>query len=508
MVTNYQLLSPFEIMLYKKIFRALLLRRQLLIFMPILSAVTVTVFTFFMEKNYISSSRLLLNLKDQKISLISQGVQQYEIETQFDNLFELLKSRLVIDQVRLRMLSDGMGELHDYIEMDDEFEELQQQKEEIKVYTQGLYKHNMLLDARNEYDNRILELLDNNDLKYEDMMTMITVYRIGTSNFIGVTANTQDPVKSTYILELLLEEVIEAEREIASAKYKAKRLQTEELVLKAKQDMVLKEKDLEMFKVKNNIINLSEYTRTIVNQIVDMEIQLIHLKEAYYSHKKSVTELEKAIGKSELKKVNNDSGETADLLNLKDSLQAVNEKIFYHKLTTKNKEKVKELEAEAERLRERISTGLVSTSQNRETTASPVNQDLRQKYFEHKIEMDMSHALIPLVKGELNRLKSYAKDFAPLESTLLVLNRDVKLAQEKYLQLKQKLQTATLAEQEAGEEDIIIVDAPLPPEKPEKGKKVLMVIGSFVATLIILIASIVVAQIYGYYRADIKELMQ
>ncbi|MEH0155782.1 hypothetical protein V6R21_16655 [Limibacter armeniacum] len=496
-------------MLYRNILKSLLLRWRVLLVMPMLSAVTVVVVTFFMERKYISNSRLLYNLKNKELSLIDQGIQQYEIQTQFDNIFELLKSRNVVDKVRQRMVLDWLSGYHQYIEFAD-YEDLKKESVRLKEYIGNLYQNGLLLDARNEYDERIIDLLEDNRLSFKNMMEYISIYRIGTSYFISVSVETEDPAKSTYILELLISELITNTKNIARAKFKAKRIQTEELVDKAKNDLDNAEQALQQFKIGHKIINLDEYTSNIVDQIVATEVKLINLKEAQHTQQKAIGNIEKLIGKNQLLAINN-SGNSY-LMALKDSLRKVNENIFYNSIEGGKLSEAdqRQLESKAKELRDNIAEEMVSMaddSGNPSSRGSAINKDMMGRYVDYKLEMEMNQALLPLVEGQLENMKNYAKDFAPLESGLFTLNRDLKVAQEKYLQLLDKLETSILAEQEAGEEELIVVDMPLPPEQPEKSKRILMVIGAFLGTFVLLILTLTLIEIYEYYKEDLKLLL-
>ncbi|GAA4840554.1 hypothetical protein GCM10023331_26970 [Algivirga pacifica] len=484
--------------------------------MPLLSGVAVLAGSFLMEKHYSSQARILLNLKDKKLSLIDQGVQQYEIDTHFDNLFQLLKSRSVVDKVRQRVLTDWFLAQHEFLEFSEEQEQLSKDLDHFKNYNSNLYEQGLLYDSRNVYDATVLSLFEENGLAYEHIIENLNVYRMETSNYIAITLTAEDPDKSTYLLELLLDELVINNQAIAKAKYIAKREQTEELVQKAKVDLAIKEKKFENFKINNNIINLDEYTRTIVNQVVDMEVRLIHLKEAITSKRNALSKLEDMLEQEKLVAPVNDQALNNNfrILALKDSLKQVGEQLFFLTIQAESNEAEKyALQQQADQLRRQISEellqqkGLDDESLVAMTSEKPMD-GLQERYITFQLDLELEESMVPLVQNELKRIKGYAKDFAPLEFSMYSLERDVKVAQEKYLQLLSKLETAVLAEKEAGVKDIIIIDTPLPPDKPEEAKRILMVIGAFVATLILLAGTVVSIEIYRFYNADIRALLR
>jgi hypothetical protein len=114
-------------------------------------------------------------------------------------------------------------------------------------------------------------------------------------------------------------------------------------------------------------------------------------------------------------------------------------------------------------------------------------QDLLQQMVNLQVELETLQELVPLVGRELDRIKSYARTFAPLESNIATLEREIQTAQESYLILINKLNLAKSVEQGTGENELVIIDPPSIPIFPEPSKRKIIVVLSVFATAFIVV---------------------
>jgi hypothetical protein len=99
----------------------------------------------------------------------------------------------------------------------------------------------------------------------------------------------------------------------------------------------------------------------------------------------------------------------------------------------------------------------------------------------------MTRQLIPLVEAEINRISEYARTFAPLESNIGTLEREITTAQETFLILVNKLNLAKTVAQGTGVNELVVIDTPDVPLLPVPSKrKILVVLSALLVFIIVL----------------------
>ncbi|PWJ38507.1 GumC family protein [Sediminitomix flava] len=489
-------------MIYKILIRAVIKSWKLWMAVPIVAVGLVIFLTRDLEKRYITNARIYVNLQtDGSTSVSGASVKQFEIGIYFDNMIELLKSRNSIEKVRLRILKEALEGKHDFIDFEG-YENLKD-NDSINHRIEELSVKDQQLDLRNNIDNQIHNLLEDNRCSFEELTENLKVSKIGKSNFLTLTIESENPYKCVYLLELYIDTLINQNKTLGRERISNNRRMIERLLNDSKAKLDEKIKNLESFKIENNIINLGEHTKAIVTQIVNMEVKLVHLKESQAANNEALTHILETLQKDNpgpLEFSNN-----LRVLSLKDSLVALNADLVINEFTDKEAElKNKKIMI----LKDRLQTEVVGMLGNTPYDPSTIRQELVNKYITHQIQLEIEKETVPIVEREMQNLVDYAATFAPLESQVSTFDREILIAQEGYLMLLNKFNLAKSIEESTGENEIRLIDSPLLPIKPESTKRAFMVIGAGMGCFVLTITFVILFTLFKMNKDLIVTLFK
>jgi len=479
--------------LIMQILRELRKNWYLFLILPVIVVLLVIFLTRNRPMEYESEASLYLHLPTQKgLSLTNEEYKQFEITTYFQNIMELSRSRKNLERIRLHILRDALEGKSDWIKHDSNFP----WSDSLKV----LNRLNFLIDAHEspnlyfELDAGITIYLEEHGLSTKTLTDLFQVNRQGNSNYIRINTKNSNPFHAAYFNELVINNILDIHRELNKGRLQADKNLFEKLVSDAKRQLDEKIFILENYKISNKIINLPEHTKAIVNQMVNIEIQLANLNETIKSKEKALNTIRETIGDTTL--IPSNVNTNSRYIELKQQLTSV-----------KQKENSEEQVAEINNL-------LKQLVGNTPIDVRGTKQELIQQYIAYKIDIEMTIQLIPLARAELKRIQSFAAKFAPYESNISTMEREIQTAQESYLILINKLNMAKTVEAGTGEHELLVVDAPTIPIRPTSTKRKLLVIAAaFIAFILIAVVIIVLElmdkgiwdtqDVYHYLKASV-----
>ena len=453
---------------------------------PLASAALVFFLTKDQERKYISKATLQVSLPTSgEVSLTGTEFKQYETSMFFYDLIEVINSLKTMEMVRLEALKKHLEGKYDKFTFEKD-PTLVEDTTKIYERISELRKNYSLLNLRDTFDIAITVLLENNRFSIKEMKGQLKAYRVGKSNYVDIVIESENPYKSAFIAKLYLEIITEQYQRVSKKKIENNRERLEGLVEKAKADLDTKIRKLEGFKIENNIINLPEHTKAIVNQIVNMEVKLAHLRETLAAHTKAAEASKQKLKYASDLNFNDDANKK--IASLKDSLKNLNNQLLFFEGKATEKQ---ELEAKASLVKNEIISSISEMVQKVPYDPSQARQELMMRFIGYEIDKEMESIMIPAVENELKRLNTYAAKFAPLESSIGTLMSEIHTAQESYLILLSKLNLVRTIEQGSGDVQISTFAPPTLPREPESSKRAFMIVGAFVASFVLIAAGIV-----------------
>lgn len=467
------------------IIRRVLSHWKLLIIVPILTGLAIIYLTRNKPLEFESVASLYLHLPTQKgLSLTDESYKQFEISTYFQNIIELSRSRKNLDRIRLQILHDAMVGKSNWIPQNNEFP----WTDSLRVVRRidWLLTSGQSLNLQHELDAGITIFLENKGLNADNLSKLFRIFRKGNSNYLQLASKHNNPFLAAYFNGLVIQSVMQIHKSLNRDRLQADRSLFEKLVAQALEQLNNKISILENYKIKHQIINLPEHTKAIVNQMVNLEMEFANLNESLESKKLGLSSIKSRIGKNEVLP----------------TVSEKNKKIIALKKQIANYRNSDE--KDVEQLRNMIKEYVVDVPVDIRTT----KQELIQQYLQYGIEVEMTEELLPLVNAELNRIRNYAKAFAPFESNISTMEREIQTAQESYLILINKLNMAKTVEAGTGKQELTVVDEPTIPIHPSSTKRKIVVIAAALVAFILVMGIIVAQELLDQGMWNITDMQQ
>ncbi|NTV45889.1 MAG: hypothetical protein HGB11_05080 [Chlorobiales bacterium] len=480
------------------IIRAVLRRWKFWTILPLVSMAIVFLLTMSLPKKYISEATLNINFQNSKeLSLTDDVMQQYEINLYFENMIQLARSNKNIEIARLKAMRDFYQGKYSYLKekSNEETPKLLRDSVRVIMILDSVVSQNSMLDLKNPEHRIINQYLKDHDLSFEAIENCLKTSRIGNSNFIKISFEADGPLKAAYMTGLIIESVVGQYKKITKNRSVYDREMFERLVNRAKSQLDQKVDDLEKYKVENNIINLGEHTKAIVNQLVNMEIQLSHLKEQKAAGQRAV---------SKIKESYNAGGEPLPLdvsgneriIALKQELKKLNNQLLQNRFKpSEQASNNEESERKIDELKKLIGQEVTKLVTDVPYDPRQARQEMVMRLIGYELDVEMADESIPIIEKEVERITNYASRFAPIESGIGAMNDEIYVAQQSYLILLNKLNLAKSVEMGTGEGEVTIVDEPTIPLKPEASKRALLIIVSGFGVFVVIVGIFVLINV-------------
>ncbi len=465
-----------------KIIRVLSRQWLILLVAPLICMSIIYVLTKDHPRIYRSEAKLYLNLQEnQATSLNGEGLKQYQVHTYFQNITELIKSKRTRARTRLLILEKGLeGNSLLSLGLPQNPETL----DAIRIRLGELQSGDLVPRKGRGTDSLILAYFDYHKLSNARMIDMVSTYRLRDSNYLGFSLEEEIAHKAQLIAQCFIDALIAENKFLAKNQIKGHKDLLEELLRKAKLDLDAKVAKLEKYKVDNSIINLGEHTKAIVTYLVEIEAQRAKLFSTIVGSQKGKTEvLQTAETGNEL---SIDFSQNAQIIQLKKELKELNRQNLLASLSNNNLDAMPQIEARIEDTKLELSNKLVEMSNKLTYDPTRIQLELANRYLAYDLDEEMSKDILYVIDDEIKRVQSYAKKFAPYESTIGTYDREIFTAQNAYLTLLNKLSIAQSIEYGSGENEIEIIDPPHLPDEPLASKRVILIIAGGIAIFVLI----------------------
>jgi uncharacterized protein involved in exopolysaccharide biosynthesis len=460
-----------------QIIRQLAKKWYLWVFVPLFCVLIVFFLTGKSPKQYESKATLFLNLPTNGgLSITNEGYKQHEISAYIQDLIQLTNSSKAMERVRLTILKDYLQGQNDFFQVDSTaFPKAD--SADVVHRIDSLLTNNQMLDVYHELDAAITIFFRDNGMTNDAIKSLFKIYREGSSNYLRLIVTTSNPYHSAYIGKKVTETMLYLNKDINQGKLIADQRLFEKLVQQAKKELDEKVENLERYKIRNNVINLPEHTKAIVNQMVQLEVQKAELLESLASKQEGIVQLRNKLGVVD--EIPVDLSKNGRFIELQNEMRGLRSST----LSTGNGfnlQQSKAISDEFDRLMaEYVSEVPIDIRRTR--------QELIQQYLNYQIEVEMNRQLIPIVDAEIQRINDYARKFAPLESSIGTLEREITTAQETYLILVNKLNLAKTVAQATGENELVLIDSPNVPLNPVSTKRKILILLSAALSFVVII---------------------
>ncbi|WP_106829355.1 GumC family protein [Parabacteroides pacaensis] len=469
--------------------------RYQLIFGSLIVTLLVAYFTQFLSKTYTVNTTIYTGIVS-NTTLDNETINNSQVSNTFDNLISVLRSQSTLENVSLHLLA--MNLIHGNPEENNMYitaKNFQRLERLIPDEIKGLIDYqseektveNLKKYATNSSLNFIYSLLNGKHPHYSyDALKKVQIKRIGNSDMIDLSYQSDDPGITTNTIKLFNNELLNNYNEL---RYKA----TDDVIAYFEEEVkkkVKKLKELEdalvEYNVKHNIINYEEQTKTTAYSLSGYEDRYESVKRDYESAQQLVKILESQLEtRSKLLEANNDFIKTLD------EISTINGKITEIETFTSeqalqnnpNLERYKEELRKAEQKIASISSDMDQYKYTKEGVAVP---DMVTEWLKALIQKTKAKAELKVLEERKNEFKEKYKDFSPIGTEIKRREREISVTESSYLESLHALNLAYLKKKniQLTTSGLNTVTQPTFPLSPNQGKRLLLIIGAFLGSLI------------------------
>ncbi len=352
--------------------------------------------------------------------------------------------------------------------------------------------------------NYFYELLHYGASKHYSVQSInnIQIYRINNSDLVRLTFTSDDPGISQQTLKILSKvfmknyKLLRANETNLVVKYFEAQVDSADKKLQAAEDRLLK------FNMKNNIINYYEQSKAIAGQKEDLDLYYQNQQIQLAGSVASLKELELNLTARDSIYLKSD-----EINQMKKELSQVTESIVLNELASDYDNRVSEeldrLRRQQQNLRDNIKLYVDELFLYSHSTQGLPIATLLQEWLENTINLEEAKAaLIVLARRKLDFIRTYQR-FAPLGAMLKRIEREIKVAEQSYLELLRSLNLAKMRQQnEEMSTNIKMVDDPFFPITPNPSRAKIIVL---VATIFGFLLTAFIILILEYFDASMKN---
>jgi succinoglycan biosynthesis transport protein ExoP len=484
----------------------LILRKNLLLLtiFPMLLAVLVYFNTRNEEKEY-SSSFLVYTGIASGTNLTTEEhprIDHNAVNNAFDNLLTTLKARETIEEVGVRLLVS-----HLRIEKADpaiiseknfvHLKEVLPDSIRAKVRNAKTQEDAMIMVYNYKYaakNNPIKSLLNSDNEMYgiNFITSKMTAKRKDLSDMMEITYTANDAAICQQTLEIFSDVFIRRYREIKRGEINSVVAYFTDQTNKSQSKLKQAEDRVKDFGVKHKIINFTEQTKTVSEAKQSLIDNIQRENMVLSSAEATVNNLQSKINMRQGLMETNDK-----VVAKRQQLANLNYKIANASLSKSSADDVTRMKAEAEDVKEEIKEIVNQLYKINNSAEGMPRADLMTQWLANVLAMDESKARLKIMESRLGDFDAQYNELAPLGATLSQLEREVNVAEKEYLEQLSALNINKQRQQNIEmSSNIKVVDKPFYPLQPKPSKRMVLIVGAFVAGFTLIFATLLVLSFF------------
>ena len=414
----------------------------MLLSIPVIAMIAAYFFVKYLPDTYVAKTQIVTGLVDQSQQVLNNDSKnENRRNNDFTNLIETMQLDKVMSQVSYQLA------IHD----------LTQPKPFRKVvykgddFTPASGKRIVALLQKKQQDYELL----NPSVKLEKLTDSVIaamgydpgrllkknlkIFHFDGSDFINVECETENPALSAFIVNQLSNKFISY---YTSYIGQGRNKSTEFLgnLLKEKQDaMRAKIAELQNYKIKHNILDMSNEAKDVYGQISNLENYRQQADKDVIAYRGALKSIDGRFNPRDRRYLEATSAKVnGSIVNTRERLRVMNNKYLENNFDPRYKKSVDSLQD-------------VLTEQINESTDKYISNPLAAKdnLVQEKLKMENSLELARYSSGSLNKqlgtLKARLNSLVPAEAVLNSLERDIDVATKEYLDVQDKYNTANVA---------------------------------------------------------------
>jgi uncharacterized protein involved in exopolysaccharide biosynthesis/Mrp family chromosome partitioning ATPase len=477
-------------------------RKLLLIIVPVIAVVIA----FFLTKNipevYKSQAQIATGITQENKISISEGDKGGfsfdNVQVKFSNLIEIIKSKQVMDLVGYKLMIHDLTDPAPFSKKSKLLPTLNQQaknhaREILQVHLDSMKS----LDFQDADERGMIDLVESSGYDEVNLLKKLKVERLGSSDFIQVAYESENPYLSALVVNTVVEIFLKYYDTSSSQRSDASVAYYTQLAEQKKKELDEKVNALKVYKQQNGVINIYEQTKSLVNQISDLELARESENKRITSSSKAVKDIDNRFSDKEKKYL--EAGNTPYSKSIANMKQRITD---YSNYLISKGYPPQVINDSLKSLKSNLDTEIRKGADDYLYNPDVPKQELVTKRIDYELDLVVAKYSVESMDKELARLRQIVISFAPIEASISALEREISVAADVYLLVLNKLNLARIDNAAGGVLKQVEFGIPGP---PEPSKKILLII---MAGFISLILCIVVIFVLEYLDVTIKTPKQ
>ncbi|MCF8255508.1 MAG: hypothetical protein K9H61_05105 [Bacteroidia bacterium] len=477
-------------------FRIIFKNLKWLVIFPMMLAGVVIFLTRNMTKEYQTSATVYTGLAS-GYSITDDGnekVDYFKVNNAFDNLITTVKARETIEEVAIKLMAQHLllKEPDNNVLNEDNFKKLHKllSDEEIaKLIVPGDFNKTVkklysIKDSSNK--NAVQYLLSDLSSPYSTakILGSLTVMRKFSSDMLELGFRANDAGVCVNTLSFLIESFSQRFRNIKGSETINVVKYFEDQLKLAFNSLQSSENKLRDFGVNNRIINYYEQAKFVAESKEDLSTD-------FYKEKMKFEAAQSALKRIEEKMANYADFVAANevLVKLRSDLSTINYEITNAQIYKYDVDKITKMQEKAAKIKEELKERAGEYYEFNNSLEWVPQNSLLNEWLGKVVELEESKGRLMVYNQRMTQYDGIYKEFAPLGSTINRLEREVAVQEKQYLSVLHGLNLARLRQQSLEmSNQLKVVDNPFFPLQPLPSKRSLLIMVSFIAGFMLLLA--------------------
>jgi len=478
--------------------RVLAKRKLVLVAVPVILVVVTYFLTKDMPAVFKAEAQIATGITEKShISLEeSKGnVQLIDIQQQFSNMVELMRSRKMMDKLSCQLLLHDLEAERSFRPFPKEFTSfLSEQKNNVINLLLRKIDSLSIMDKSIPLEKTVYDIFAAMKYDPESVLKSTKISRVENSDFIKATHESENAYLSAFVVNNVCKNFID----FYKLENKLKRGQTADFFAKLaeekKKDLNEKVTILKDYKIRNKVINLQQQTENLEILKKDVEMMREKVNQLIPSYSEAIKDIdsrlngeEKAYLEAGLQPINN------KIASLKNKINR------YTDILVQSGNKDKAVQDTLANLKNLLNKEILLAADEVLINPNVPKQELILKRINYELELEIAVQSVKSIDRELARLNRKFESFTPLDATIQAYERDIQVAADAYLVILNKLNEASFYTNLNVDVEQTQIAQPGPPEPSQKMMFLIL------AGLIGFVFTVVVLFVLEYVDLTIKN---
>jgi polysaccharide biosynthesis transport protein len=460
-------------------FKRLKRYKNILILVPLVTAIIAFFISRSLPDKYISHARLASALADKSQQLVNSDNSQEEskMNVEFDNLLQTLTLNKIIDRVSYKLILHDLQSSVPFRKPGKLISNLTAGEKEkvIKTFT-SYYTDRHALNPSNADEKALYKLLKS--VKYDEasLRKNLTASRMDNSQYLSLEFSSENPQLSAFTLNTLSHEFINYYTTVSNAN-RSRSVSFLDSLLHEKQDALLKQTEaLKQYKIDNGILNVDDQAKNLYGQLADIETKKGNAEKDMVAYNVALKNIDGRFSPENRKYFEGSmAGLNSEIVNIKDQIKQANDAYVQSGFNDKYKSAIDTLQS-------KLTRKIYAQTNTYASNPMVAKDNLVTQKLTLEVSRDLAQNSVQTLDNELGKVNKNLQKLVPDLATIQAFQAKIEVANKEYQDILQKYNQASL---EANYSLPVRIAEEAVPGDPVPNKKVVLVALSTVASFIL-----------------------